>query len=147
MSIIKYFVFVVQSQRVVCLLVTPWTVQPTRLLCHGIQQARILEWVVISFSKLFFFFFYFRLQAFYFVLAYSQLINSVVVVSGEQCKDSAIHIRISILPQTSLPCRQAHKIEQSSMCYTTGLCSLSILHGHVHTSLCKIHLKFLLLYN
>ena len=41
----------------VCMLVTKshflWSheLNPTRLLCHGILQARILEWVVISFSK------------------------------------------------------------------------------------------------
>ena len=31
---------------------TPWTVH-ARLLCHGIPQAGILEWVAISFSIIF----------------------------------------------------------------------------------------------
>ena len=30
---------------------TPWTIQPARLPVHRILQARILEWVAISFSK------------------------------------------------------------------------------------------------
>ena len=36
---------------------------------------------------------------FYFVLRYSRLINNVVIVSGEQQRDSAIHINVSILPK------------------------------------------------
>ena len=33
-----------------------------------------------------------------------QLINNVVVVSGEQQRDSAIHIHVPIFPQTPTPC-------------------------------------------
>ena len=47
-------------------------------------------------------------------------INNVVIVSGEQRRDSAMHIRVSILPQTSLPSRLPYNIEQSSLCYTVG---------------------------
>ena len=32
-----------------------------------------------------------------------QLINNVVIVSGGQQRDSAIHLYVSILPQTPLP--------------------------------------------
>ena len=56
------------------------------------------------------------------------VINSVVIVSGGQRRDSAIHINVSILSQTLLPSRLPHNIEQSSLCYTGGPCSLSILN-------------------
>ena len=39
-------------------------------------------------------------KTFYFVLEFSQLTRKVVIVSGEQWRDLAIHIRVSILPQT-----------------------------------------------
>ena len=41
--------------------------------------------------KLFFF------STFYFVLGYNQLTNNVVIVSGEQQRDSAMHIHITSL--------------------------------------------------
>ena len=50
------------------------------------------------------------------------LINNVVIVSGEEQKGSAIHIYVSVLPQTPLPSRLPHNIEQSSMCYTINSC-------------------------
>ena len=43
-------------------------------------------------------------------------------------RDSAIHILVSTLPQPPLASRQAHNIEQSSMCYTAGPCWLSSLN-------------------
>ena len=46
--------------------------------------------------------------------------NDVVVVSGERWRDSVIHTHVSILPQTPLPFKLAHNIEQSSICYTIG---------------------------
>ena len=55
-------------------------------------------------------------------------INNVVIVSGEQQRDSAIHIHVSILSQTPLPSRLPHNIEQSSLCSTVGPCWLSILN-------------------
>ena len=55
-------------------------------------------------------------------------INNVVIVSGERWRDSATHIHASIVPQTPLPSRLPHNIEQSSMCYTVGPCWLSILN-------------------
>ena len=52
--------------------------------------------------------------------------NSVVIVSGGQWRESAIHIHVSILPQTPLPSRLPHNIEQSSLCYTVSPYLLSI---------------------
>ena len=43
------------------------------------------------------------------------LTNNAVIVSGEQQRDSAIRIHVSILPQTLLPSRLPHNIEQSSI--------------------------------
>ena len=39
-------------------------------------------------------------KTFYFVLEYSQLTNNIVIASAEQGRDSAIHVPVSILPQT-----------------------------------------------
>ena len=64
----------------------------------------------------------------YFVLEYRQLTNNVVRVSGRQKKDSAIHIHVSILPQTPLPPRLPNNIKQSSLCYTVAPCWLTILN-------------------
>ena len=47
---------------------------------------------------------------------------STLIVSGEQWRDSAIHIRVSILPQAPLPSRLPHNIEQNSTCYTIDFC-------------------------
>ena len=47
-----------------------------------------------------------------------ELINNVVMVSGEQQRDSVIHTHISILPQTPLQSGMPHNIEQSSLCGT-----------------------------
>ena len=54
-----------------------------------------------------------------------------MVVSGGQQRDSAIHV--SILPQTLLPSKLTHNIEQCSLSYTVGLCWLSILNIAVCT--------------
>ena len=62
-----------------------------------------------------------------------QLINNVVIVSGRLQKDLAIHMHLSILPQTPLPSRLPHNIEQSSLFYTVGPCWLSILNTAVCT--------------
>ena len=44
----------------------------------------------------------------------TETINSVVIVSSEQRRDSVIHIHVSILSQASLLCRLSHKTEQNS---------------------------------
>ena len=61
------------------------------------------------------------------------LIDSVVIVSGEQQRDSVVRIHVSILPQTLLSSRLAHNTEQSSLCYTIRICWLSILNRAVCT--------------
>ena len=57
------------------------------------------------------------------------LINSVVIVSGGQQSDAVIHLHASILPQTPLPSRLPHNIEQSCLCYTVCPC-WSCIHLH-----------------
>ena len=54
--------------------------------------------------------------------------NYVVIVSDEQRRDSAIHIHVSILPQTPIPSRLPHNIQQSCLCCTVDPCWLSILN-------------------
>ena len=66
-----------------------------------------------------FFYFFFHIGV--------QLITSVVTVSGGQQRDSAMHIHVPILPDTPLPIRLPHHIEQNFLCYTVGPCWLSIL--------------------
>ena len=66
-------------------------------------------------------------------LSPSQLINNVVRVSGEQQRDSATHRHVPILPQTRLPSRLPHNIEQGSLCCTVGPCWLFILNIAVCT--------------
>ena len=61
------------------------------------------------------------------------LINNVVIVSGAQQRNSALHIHVATLPQTPLPSRLPHNIEQSSLCYRVGPCQLSILYIAVYT--------------
>ena len=63
--------------------------------------------------------------------------NNIVIVSGKQQRDSAIHMHVSILPQTPLPSRLPHDVEQSSLCNTVGPCWWSILNAAVHT--CPSH--------
>ena len=70
---------------------------------------------------------------FYSVLRYGRLTNDVVIVSGEQWRDSAIHVHVSILPQTPLPSRLPHNVEQSSVDYPVCSCWLFILNIAVWT--------------
>ena len=72
-------------------------------------------------------------MTFLFVCFGVQPINNVVIVSGEQRRDSAANVHVSFLPQTPLPCRLPYNIEQSSMCYTVYPCGLSILNVAVCT--------------
>ena len=46
--------------------------------------------------------------------------NNVVIVSDEQWRNSAVHIHISILPQTPLPSRLSQNSEQSCVFYAEG---------------------------
>ena len=56
-----------------------------------------------------------------------------VVVSGEQRRDSAIHIHVSILPETLLPSCGYTTLSRVLCAYRVGLCLLSILHIAVCT--------------
>jgi len=58
-----------------------------------------------------------------------------VIVSRGPHRDSAVHIHVSILPQSPFSSRLPHNIEQSSMCCTVGPCWLSILNIAVCTCL------------
>ena len=61
-------------------------------------------------------------------------INNVVIVPGGQQRDSAMHIHVFIVPQTSLPSRLLHNTEWSFLCYLSlGPCCLSILNITEHT--------------
>ena len=68
------------------------------------------EWVFFLIAKLYFFPYFLTPKTF---CTKVQPINNIVVVSGEQQRDSAIHIHGPLLPQTLLPSRLAHNIEQS----------------------------------
>ena len=60
-----------------------------------------------------------RFLTFYIVMDYNRL---TVTVSGGQKKDSAIHIHVSIVPQTPFPSGLPHNTEQRSLCHTVGPC-------------------------
>ena len=77
----------------------PWTEGPDRLQSMGVTGR--YDWVTNTYI-------------------HSQLPDSAVIVSREQQRDSAIHIQVSILPQTLLPSRLPCNIEQSPTCYTVG---------------------------
>ena len=51
----------------------------------------------------------FQTLNFLFCIGYS--LNNGVVVSGEQWRDSAVHVHVSILPQTLPPPTLAHNFE------------------------------------
>ena len=59
---------------------------------------------------------------------HSWLASNVVMVSGEQWRDSVIHIHVFILLQTRLRSKLPYNTEQSSLCYTVGHCWLFILN-------------------
>ena len=80
-----------------------------------------LHWKVDSF-------YFFSLNLLFCVRIY--LINHVVVISGEQWRDSAIHIHVSILPQTPLLSRLAH----NSWAEFHVLCNRSLLVIHFKCS-------------
>ena len=57
----------------------------------------------------------------------------ILIASGEQQMDSAIHVHVSIVPQIPPSSSLLRNIEQSSVYYTVGLCWLSILNIAVRT--------------
>ena len=68
-------------------------------------------------------------------MGYSWWTSNVVILSGEQWRDSAIHTHVSIPLQTPLPPRPPHNMEQRSLGLTVSPCRWSILNTvwvHVH---------------
>ena len=84
------------------------------------------QWLYFSAWFLLIPFFFLILSFLFYIEVYP--INNVMIVSGEQWRDSAMHIYVSILPQTLLPYRLLHNSEQSSLCCTIGPCWLPILN-------------------
>ena len=93
------------------------------LLCQG-ETKVVIRWLLPLKN---FFFFLFQTLDFLFCI-WVQAINNVVVISGEQQRDSAMHMRVSILPQAPLPSRLPRNTEQRSMCYPVGPYWFSILN-------------------
>ena len=88
----------------------------------------MIEYISLEICQFFFFYPFLSPGFKLFILSWGIAINDVVVVSGEQQRDSARHVHAFILLQTPLPFRLAHNTEQSSLCYTVGSCWLSILN-------------------
>ena len=96
-------------------------------------------------------FFFFTLSTIYFLLGYSQLTNSVVIVSGEQWRDPAIHIRLSIQPYIYIypfyPKRPSHpgchNVEQKMAGIVSSVQSLSCvwLFAISRTAACQAFLS------
>ena len=82
--------------------------------------------VLFSLIPSYTFFFFLILSFLFYIEVYP--INNVMIVSGEQWRDSAMHIYVSILPQTLLPYRLLYNSEQSSLCCTIGPFWLPILN-------------------
>ena len=63
------------------------------------------------------------------------------MASGGQQRASDIHTRVSILPQTPLPSRLPHNIQQSSLCYTVGPSLSTLLSDFIYSllSLCPLN--------
>ena len=67
-----------------------------------------------------------------------------MLASGIQQGSSVLHIHVPILFQILFPLRLLYNIEQSSLCYTEGLCWLSILNinaGYFCLSLLPLFLE------
>ena len=98
-----------------------WGARPT--VVHGVAKESDTT-LGLNINKIYFqdnLFFFSNILNFLFFIRVEP-INIVVIDSGKQWRDSAIHVHASILSQTSLLSRLPHNIEQSSMCYTTGPC-------------------------
>ena len=82
------------------------------------------------YAQTLFFFIYFQTLNFLFCI-WVELIDNVM--SGEQERNSAIHIHVSILLKTPFPSRLARNTEQSSLCCIEGPCWLSISNIYAQT--------------
>ena len=94
---------------------------------------------VFQFTQLYSFIFVF-IALIFFSLHWCIPISTIVIVSGRQQRDSAMYIRISILPQipsSVLSFRFPRNIEQGSLCYTVGPSWLFILKYNSVTFKCK----------
>ena len=76
-------------------------------------------------------FFFFLTLNFLFCIGVYRPINTVVMVSGRHQRDSPRRTHASFLPQTPLPSRLPHDIEQSSLWWTAGPCGFSMLNTTV----------------
>ena len=106
----------------------------------GILQARTLEWVAISFSNAGKWKVKVKSLSRVWVLATPwtsayQAPPSMGFSRQEYWSGVPLPspIHVPILPQTPLPSRLPHNIEESSLCYTVGPCWLSILNIAVST--------------
>ena len=86
---------------------------------NGLVQLKYIGVKTYLFSLFKPFLLYFLLNFLFYIGV--QPINNVVTVSGAQRRDSAVHIYVSILLQTSLLSRLPHNIKQNFMCYTGSL--------------------------
>ena len=100
-----------------------WTEEPGRLQFMSCEESDIIEWLTLSLSYIFNFLFYIGVYP----------LSNVVIVSGGEQRDAAIHVHVSILPQTPLPFKLQHNSEQSSLCCSVGACWLSTLNVAVCT--------------
>ena len=96
----------------------PMNCSPPGSSVHRILQARILEWVAISFSR---------------GSSRPRYQTRVSCIAGRfftiwAARKAHLCIHVFILPKTPLLSRLPHNIEQSSICYTIGPCWLSILN-------------------
>ena len=73
-----------------------------------------VKWTQISFT------FFLKKSVLFYIGVY--LINNVVIVSGVQPREIAIHIHISPFLQASLPSSLPHNIGQNFMCCTVDPC-------------------------
>ena len=118
---------------------------------HGVARSLTqLKWLsmltqtrctALYFYKTLNLFFFYPPQALNFLFCIGvQLIKNVVVVSGEQRRDSAIYNHVSILPKTPLPSRLAHNIRKKGWVTATFPAPI---HGAV-LSAKLIHIKLFL---
>ena len=64
-----------------------------------------------------------------------QLINNTGTVPGGQQRGSAVHMHVSVLPQTPFPSRLPHNIDQRSMCYRRSLLVMHFKYRSVYLSI------------
>ena len=69
--------------------------------------------------------------------------NNVVIVWGEQRRDSAIHIHVCILSQTPIPSSLPRNIQQGSMCYSQHK-DRTLLVIHLNIAVCIGNHRFIL---